>query len=338
VRHLIFTLICTILLSACQDSRPTLKIFTWASYFDPGIITEFEKEYNCRVILDLFDSNELMYAKLKSGQEAYDLLTPSLYTASTLHQHQLLQPLDYRSIPNLKFLDTRYCNLKDCEPFGVPYLLSFTGIGYLKDRVSLEDKSWSIFNNPHLKWRSTLLNDYRETLGAALLLQGADPNDCTQQQLELSVQQVKEWKQNIAKFENEQYKLGLDSAEFLIVHAYSGDIAQIMQENPNIDFFLPKEGFTYSADIFCICRDSKMQELAHQFINFMLRPDIAARNTAHTCYLCPNTASYELLPKSLRENSAIFIPEEDMQRAKPILNIGDKTASFLKAWEEAKSE
>lgn len=336
--HLIkYLSFCLLALCSCQPAKPCLKIFTWAAYFDPGVIHEFEKENGCKVIFDIFDSNELMYAKLKSGRDGYDLLTPTLYTAKLLYDQNLIQPLDYRLLPNLAHLDTNYCDLKDFQPFGAPYLISCTGVGYVKGRVDMGNKSWAIFSDKRLRWRTTLLNDYRETLAAALIYQGSDPNLCTNVQLEQATKQIQEWKSYIAKFENEQYKLGLDSAEFLAVHAYNGDIAQIMEDNPDIGFFLPKEGFTCSADLFCIYKDCKRQELAHAFINFMQRPDIAARNIIHTRYLCPNKECYSLLPRSLRENEAIFVPAHELKKSYVILDIGEQTSAFLQAWEHAKS-
>lgn len=336
--RLLCLLISILFLNGCESSRPTLRVFTWAAYFDSEAITEFEKEYDCRVILDMFDSNELMYAKLKSGRASYDLLTPSVYMAETMAKQGMVEKIDYNLIANLEHLDTDYCQIKDYAPYGVPYLVSFTGIGYLKSRIQAKEISWSLFKDPSYKWRTTLLNDFRETLGSGLIYLGHDPNFATEQELQACVHELKTWKNNIAKFENEQYKLGLDSAEFLLVHGYSGDIAQIMNENSDVAFALPKEGFTYSVDVFCIQKDSPQKELAHAFINFMHRPQIAARNIAHTFYLCPNKAAYEHLSTRLRDNSALFIPKEDMQRAYLLVDLGGGNDIFLKAWNNLKSK
>lgn len=335
--RLLSVLLSLFFLTGCERSKPTLRVFTWASYFDSDVIAQFEEEYNCKVTLDMFDSNELMYAKLRSGRESYDIVTPSIYMAEIMAEQGMIEPIDYDKVRNIQYLDTDYCQLKDYVPYSVPYLLSFTGIGYLKGRVQEDDISWSLFKDPKYKWRSTLLNDFRETLGSGLIHLGLDPNFSTAEDLAACVNELKSWKVNIAKFENEQYKLGLDSAEFVLVHGYNGDIAQVMSENPDVSFALPKEGFTYSVDVFCIQKGSEKRDLAHAFIDFMHRPQIAAHNIAHTLYLCPNSASYKYLTPNLRSNTALFIPKEQMKRAHLLVDLGPGNNIFLEAWDKLKS-
>lgn len=335
--RLLTLLLSLFLLTGCQKSKPTLKVFTWASYFDSDVIAQFEQEYGCKVVIDMFDSNELMYAKLRSGRENYDLITPSIYIAEIMAEQGIIESIDYEKLRNIQYLDNDYCQLKDYTPFSVPYLISFTGIGYLKNRVDASQISWSLFKDPKYKWRTTLLNDFRETLGSGLIHLGFDPNFSTQEQLTACVGELTQWKENIAKFENEQYKLGLDSAEFVLVHGYNGDIAQVMNENPEVAFALPSEGFTYSLDVFCIQKGCDKKELAHAFIDFMHRPQIAARNIAHTLYLCPNSAAYKYLSPDLRSNTALFIPKQQMQRAHLLVDLGPGNEIFLQAWETLKS-
>jgi spermidine/putrescine transport system substrate-binding protein len=258
--------------------------------------------------------------------------------AEVMAQQGMIEKIDYTKVPNIQYLDTDYCHIEDYAPYSVPYLISFTGIGYLKDRIDPKDINWSIFKDPRYKWRTTLLNDFRETLGIGLIHLGLDPNISTEEELNSCVKELKIWKANIAKFENEQYKLGIDSGEFVLVHGYNGDIAQVMSENPNVAFALPEEGFTYSVDVFCIQKNCQKKELAHAFIDFMHRPQIATRNIVHTLYLCPNRASYKYLSPDLRANSALFIPKEEMKRAHLLVDLGPGNGIFLKAWDSLKSK
>lgn len=319
-----------------RESKPVLRIFTWSSFFDPKVIKEFEKEHNCQVEFDIFDSNELMYAKLKSANVKYDLLTPSLYIGKLLSEQGMIEPLDWSKLPHLKTLDLDYCQKEELEPYFAPYLMTFSGIGYVKSRVRVDQKSWSLLAREDLRYRTTLLNDFRETLGVGLLYLGYDLNHPTKDQLIEATNLLRNWKKNIAKLENEQYKLGLDSAEFLAVHAYSGEIAQLIDINDDIGFFLPKEGFTLSMDVFCISQKSNSKDLAYAFIDFMHRPSIAARNIEHTHYLCPNSSCYRLLSERTRGNRAIFIDSHEIKRAHK-LEVSPENGWFLQAWDKFKA-
>src|SRR5262249_41315816 len=156
--------------------------------------------------------------------------------------------------------------------------------------------------------RMTLLNEVREALGAALLYKGHSVNTTNPSEIDEATEIVIEWKQNLAKFESEQYKNGLASAEFLVSQGYSGDIAQVQVETPEIAFDIPKEGALLSADYLVIPKDAKQVALAYAFINFLLEPHIAAQNIEFTRYLSPNTGAYLLLPQELRDNTILFPP------------------------------
>jgi spermidine/putrescine transport system substrate-binding protein len=147
---------------------------------------------------------------------------------------------------------------------------------------------------------------------------------------------VLRWKKNIAKFENEQYKPGLASGEFLLVHGYVGDLIQIQEENEDIGIFFPKEGFVTTCDVLVIPKGARNVELAHAFINFLLDPDVAAQNTAFMKYLCPNIASYERLPEDIRTNGAILLTPDLQAMAEVNLDLGEENAKFIRIWDEIK--
>ena len=331
-------LLAFVLCSCSRSEKTTLKIFTWAQFIDPEVIEKFEKEYNCCVCLDYFDSNESMYAKIQLGAQ-YDLLMPSSYFAQSLNHQNLLATLDKDKLPNLKHLDSFYLNyLSDssCE-YSVPYILCYTGIGYLKNRVEIQDFSWKNLARKDLKIRTTILNDYRESLGIALMTLGFNPNTINPIEIEQAGQLLIEWKRNIAKFENEQYKMGIDSGEFLLCHGYSGDFLQVALENPSLEFFLPSEGFFITSDVFVIPKKSSEHELAHAFINFMHEPDHAAANMVYNFYLCPNKNAYKHLPDGLKNNRLLFIDDKTLSRSHKINDLGEDTLHYLKVWENVKN-
>ncbi len=316
-----------------------LHVYTWADYVKPELLARFEKEHNARVVIDTFDSNEAMYAKLKAGASGYDLITPSSYMVSIMSSQGLLQPIDHAKLPNLANVDPEYLKLAlDPEmKVSVPYMLTNTGFAYLKSKMPNVDPSWAVFTRAEARGRATMLNDMRETIGAALKSLGYSLNTIDDTQLAAARDVVLKWKRNLAKFENEQYKTGLASGEFLLVHAYNGDILQVMPENPDIAFAVPKEGTSMACDDFVIPKDATNADLAHAYVNFMHDPAAAAENTQQVHFLCPNAPSYALLPPEYRSNPAIFMDPAIRAKSEVIRDLGADNARYTKIWDEIKA-
>ena len=240
---LIALLAATCGLTACSRSKkPVLKLYNWAEYVSDDLIERFEKENNCKVIVDNFDSNEAMYAKLKAGGVGYDIAVPSSYQVNKMRQEGMLLELDHSKLPNLVNIDPMAAKFsQDPEhKVSVPYLFTTSGIGYRMDKAPDVKATWKTFESPAYAGRMTLLNDVRETLGAALKALGYSLNTTNDTEVAAARDLVISWKKNTAKFESEQYRNGLVSAEFLVVHAYSSDILQAMEENDQIAYLIPK--------------------------------------------------------------------------------------------------
>ena len=325
--------------SACGRGRPVLNIYTWADYFKPDLIRRFEKENACRVVIDTFDSNEAMYAKIKAGAAGYDLLTPSGYMVSLMRAQDMLGTIDHALVPNLVHVDPEYLKIAADPAMGysVPYMVSNTGLACLRSRVPGFVPSWGMFDRADLKGRITMLNDMRESIGAALKFLGYSLNSTDPGELAEARDVVLRWKANIAKFENEQYKTGIASGEFLLVHSYSGDILQVRKENPDIVFAIPEEGTAISIDDLVIPRTARRTGLAHAFINFLHDPAVAAENTGFLNYLCPNRDAYPLLDPEFRENPAVFMSPEIRAKSEIVIDLGPANALYVKIWDEIKS-
>jgi spermidine/putrescine transport system substrate-binding protein len=325
--------------AGCRRKTPQLKIYTWADYFKPELLQRFEKQYQCRIIIDTYESNESMYAKIKAGATGYDLLTPSSYFVKVMFSQGYLQPLDLAQLPNLKHVDADYLKIA-MDPqmhHSVPYMLTNSGIAYQKSKVEKFFPSWKMFSRPELKGRMTMLNDIRETIGAALKFLGYSLNSRNEKELEAARDVVIAWKKNLAKFESEQYKSGIASGEFLLVHGYSGDLLQVQNENPDVGFAIPVEGTSISCDDLVIMKDSRESRLAHAFINFIHDPDVAAENTDFLSYVCPNQSSYPKVNAALRSNPAVFLPPEVKARCEVIDDLGPDTAKYNKIWDQIKA-
>ncbi len=330
-----------LLLSSCSSqSLPELHLFMWADYIKPELIWRFEQEQKCRVVIDTYDSNEAMYAKLKLGVTGYDIVFPSYYIFNLMLAQNMVEELDYQAIPNTTFLDPTYMDRlsNQAKAYGIPYMVSFAGIGYRSDKLTQAITSWSVFGNPAYKGRMTMLNDIRETLGACLRYLGFSVNTHNVQEINQAADLLIKWKPNLAKFENEQYKNGIATAEFLIVQGYNGDLAQVAEENSYIHFAYPTEGTSFSIDLAAIPKHSPNPGLAKKFINFLLQPDVAAENISFTKFLSPNKEAYRLLSDEQRANLALFPPPEVIKKAELLEPIDQIISEYIKAWDRAKAE
>lgn len=328
------------LCSCGRDNRPVLHLYNWSDYMNPEVLTQFEQENNCKVILDNYDSNEAMYAKIKAGATGYDLIFPSSYMVSIMNQQGMIQPIDHAKIPNIKYIDPDFLHLTDDPEMqhSVPYMVSVTGLAYNKTRVPDAVASWDMLKRDDLTGRISLLDDMREVIGAALKTKGCSLNTTNEQELAEAVEIVKDWKTRIAKFEADEYQQSLASEEFLLCQGYNGDVMQIMAENDNIGFLLPKEGASISSDDMVIPSDAKEVDLAHKFIDFIHRPDVSAKNMEYVYYYSPNTEAVKLVNEELRTNTVVFLTKEDMKRCEIIKDLGESNKIYAKFWDTIKSE
>ncbi|MBR4653812.1 MAG: spermidine/putrescine ABC transporter substrate-binding protein [Kiritimatiellae bacterium] len=328
--------------AGCKPSKPELHIYTWSDYIADDVIAAFEKQNDCRVVVDTFDSNEAMFAKLKAGSTGYDIIMPTSYQIPLMARNGMLGVLDHSKLPNFrKNFDANYskCVLDPSFKYGVPYAVTYTGYAYRKDKVGKAPiDSWNVFATADLKGRMSLLADMRETIGAALKALGYSLNSTKQAEIDKAVELVIKWKQNIAKFDNEQYKTAVASGEWFVGHGYSSDIIQIMLDDQNIGFSLPKEGFTVACDEMVIAADSKQVDLAHKFIDFCYDSDIAVQNISDVCAVMPIAAAFPKLEEKLRK--LVVLDAETLKRGEILLDFSDKPEihkMYVAAWDKIKA-
>lgn len=329
-------------LTACAPKKPVLHVYVWSDYFAEGLIKEFEAAHNCKVVIDNYDSNEVLHAKLKGGATGYDVVFPSSYVVNLMVAEGLLQEINHARIPNLKNIDPVFLASVSIDKkmrYSVPYMSGATGIAYRRDEVKDFVPSWRMFERADLAGRMTLLDDARECLGAALKTLGHSMNSTDEAEINAAADLVIVWKKNIARFESEAFKAGIASKEFHLVQAWGGDIQQVIEANndENIVFALPREGFPMWEDTMAIPAGSDNVALAEKFINFMHDPAVAARNIEFNYYLCPNAAAYPLLSDEIKANPIVFIPENLLAKGEQTLELGAHLAKYTKAWDRVKA-
>ncbi len=329
-------LLCLLAVAARAE---TLHVYTWADYISPDVVKKFEKQHRCEVVLDTFDSNESMFAKFKAGATGYDLVFPTAYMIQVMHAQGMLAMLDHSKIPNLPNIDPAVlAKVADkTMEHSVPYTLGYAVIAVRKDKIKDAEPSWAMFDRAALAGRVTLLDDMRESIGAALKFLGHSINTRDEAQLAAARDVLIRWKKNIARFDNEGYKAGIDSAEFLLVHGYSGDLFQVQMENPKVEILVPREGVTIGCDEMVIPKTSKQADLAHAFINFVLDPVVAAENMEWMGYYCPNKPALEKVSAEFLKNPAVTIPADIQAKCEVIEDLGTDLAKYTKVWDQVKA-
>jgi spermidine/putrescine transport system substrate-binding protein len=326
-------------LVSCSKEKQVLHVYNWADYMNPSVIDKFEKKYNCKVVMNYFDSNEALYAKLKAGATGYDILFPSGYMAKIMYEQKMIREIDHSRIPNMKNLDLPFLK-KGLDPdmkYSVPYMVTYCGIAYNKKKVKNFKPSWSMFDRVDLKGRMTLLDDMREVIGAALKFNGYSYNTTNPAELQKAAEQVIRWKKNIAKFDVDEAKRGLSSGEFFLIQVYNGDALQLVEENRDLAFVLPQEGTSISQDNFVIPVSAKNPDLACKFIDFLLEPENSKDNMEMVNYLSPNLAGQKLMSEDFMEDPAINPPAEVLKKCDHLMDLGADNQKFSELWDRIKS-
>jgi spermidine/putrescine-binding protein len=302
------------LLGACADDRPVLHVLTWPNYFAPSTIADFEKEHGCRVRLDMFESSETLRTKLGSGASGYDVVFPSDEVLPQLIALGAIEKLDAAKVPNRRHLDPRFlAPAADAEnAYSLPYMWGATGIAYHKDKVQPAPESWAALLDPRFREGVTLLDDAREVFAALSRLDPSAPGILDAETLARAEKRFDAWK---PKAYESAPKDMLIQGDAWICQAYSGDALQASEElQGKIGFVIPKEGGTLWFDSLAIAKGAPQRDLAHRFIDYLLRPEVSAAITNATRFANPNAAARAFIAKEILDDPRVHPPEADLRR------------------------
>ena len=328
-----------------------LHVYTWSDYIAPDVLAGFEKALGVKVVVDTFDSNEAMYAKLKAGGTGYDILMPSSYQIAQMAKDGMLEKIDHAKCPNVKrHFDPSFTNqiIDPTFAYNVPYAVTYTGFMYAKGKVpaGVDVASWKALANPVFKGRLTLLDDIREVIGGGLMSLGYSINSTDPKEIDAAVAEVLKWKANSRKFDAESYKTEVASGATWIGHGYSTDATQIivgdedegMAPRDDIGFALPKEGFTIAFDEMVIAKDARRKDLAYAFINYIYEGDVAKVNMEYICGPNPVKPGIDRLEPDYRK--LIVLDEAQIARGQVLRGFQDKPevqGLYNKAWDRIKA-
>lgn len=336
-------------LSGCGGAKAenkVLYIYNWTYYIPDDVVQDFQKEFSCKVVYDVFSSNEDMFAKIKAGGSGYDVVFPGADFVSIMIKEGMLEPLDPEKIPNLKNLDPAVTSRMSFDPgstlpydaanptskaavrYSVPYFMGATGVVVNKKIAGDFERSWNIFERSDLKKKMTLLDDPRETIGAALKYLGYSVNSVDTGELAKAEAQVKKWLENVLRFDSESFGKGYATGEYAIVHGWAENVFLELDDalKADAEFFIPREGGVAYMDCMAILKGSKNKDLAHAFINYIQRPDIYARIASYLALPSVNAPARALLTEKPNYTEA------DLARSELKLDIGEAISLYSDAW------
>jgi putrescine transport system substrate-binding protein len=330
-----------------------LNVYNWSDYIDPAVIEAFQKETGIAVTYDVFDSNEVLETKLLTGNSGYDVVVPSAYFLERQIKAGVFRKLDPALLPNLSNLDpvlqARAAQHDPGNEHGVVYMWGTTGIGYDAGKLAeiLPDApvdSWSLIFDPAIiaKFKDcgvSLLDDPTDMVSTVLLWLGKDPNSQSEADLAQAEAALLAIRPYIRSIHSSQYIEDLANGEVCIAVGYSGDILQAQDraeeagKDADIRYSIPKEGALMWFDTLAIPADAPHPGNAHAFIDYLLRPDVAAANSNFVYYANANAAATALIDAELRDDPGIYPTPEVKERLQPNLaKSAEYTRLLNRSW------
>lgn len=330
------------MLTGCggTDSKKVLNVYNVGDYIDENIITLFEEKTGIDVQYETYDTNEMMYQKVKSGSTNYDLIFPSDYMVEKMKSEGLLQKIDFKNIPNMKYIDKSFLNpiYDETNEYSVPYMWGTFGILYNKKMVKEPVDSWNILWNPKYKGNIMMFDSVRDTMGISLKRLGYSMNTTNPKEINEAMKELMKQKDLVLAYVNDEGKDRLLGEEVAMGIAYSGDAVTLMEENPNLAYAIPKEGTNKWVDAMAIPKSAQNKKEAEMFINFLLDSEIAKMNAEYIGYSTPNEGALKLLDKDVTSNPVAYPPKSVMDKTETFIDLGNKLRLYDEAWIKLKSK
>ena len=322
-----------------RDGRPRLNVFNWSAYIAPDTVPKFETEFGVRVRYGIYESNEEMLARVMGGNSGWDIVFPTDYLVRPMLANGLLASIQRESLPNMAQLEPRF-QQPEWDPelkWSVPYMVTAAGIAYNR-KLSPPPRAWADLWDERLRGRMTMLDDPFDTIGACLKKLGLSVNSSAAAELQRASAEAIRQKPLLRAYLNAEVRDQLVSGDVLAAHMWNTTAQQAMDSSSQVGFVYPVEGYAVYPDCSVILRESKRQELAHQFINFLLRPDIAAANALAARTTTTNAGARKILPPAFRDNPTLYPNADVVARGEWARTVDPGTQRLRdRLWTEIKS-
>jgi putrescine transport system substrate-binding protein len=312
--------------AGAQKAR-VVNVYNWSDYIAPEVLKDFTRETGIEITYDTFDSNDTLETKLLAGKSGYDVVVPTAYFLQRQIQAGVFQKLDKTKLPNLANswpeIDRRLAAYDPGNQYAVNYMWGTTGIGYNTKKVreilgpDARIDSWDVVFKPEIisKFKGCgihMLDSSDDILPAALKYLGLNPNSSDPAELERAANLVMKVRPFVRKFHSSEYLNALASGEICLVVGFSGDIKQAQKRaaevkgGADIGYAIPKEGAQLWFDNLAIPKDARHVAEAHEFINYLLKPEVAAKNTNFIAYANGNLASQKFVDKAILDDPTVY--------------------------------
>jgi len=316
-----------------------LNIYNWSDYIGEDTIPNFEKEFGVKVNYDTYEDNEALLAKLQSGAAGYDIVVPTGYMVEIMLKQGLLAPINHENIPNLKGVIPA---LKS-PPYDpgrkhtVPWQWGTTGFAYNSKHVAGKVDSWRLLWEPKYKGKITMLDDMRSTISVALKLMGYSLNSTDKNQLMEAKKLLMEQKPLLKAYISAPVKSLLISGEVWLSQLWVGDTLMAKDENPAIEYCIPKEGCEIWDDNLAIPKSAPHKYTAEVWMNYCLRPEVSAGVSNFVHYATPVEAAKQYITKADLNNPGIYPPPDVLKRLEFQKDVGEATRIYDQIWTELKA-
>ena len=318
---------------AWAEEEPKLNFYNWDTYIGETTLETFKEKSGIDVNMSLFATNDELFAKLRAGNPGFDVIVPGSEFVERMIQANMLEPLDHAKIPNIKNVAPEFINDAPYDPgrkYSMPYTWLVIGIGYRKSKVKSTPDSWKVlFDSDEYKGRIAVMSDASELFRNCFKYLGHSLNDKSPELLKQAEALLIKQKPNIKSFHEDNGQDLLASGEVDVVMEYNGDIAQVMAEDDDLNFVVPKEGAMKQSDTLAIPKGAPHPENALAFINFILDAKVGAEISETIKYPSPNAAAVALMPASYKDNPVIFPPADLMAKCEYPNYLGPEYSRML---------
>ena len=315
-----------------------ITVYNWGQYISDGtddsldVIAAFEEATGIKVNYLTFDSNESMYTKLKTGGTSFDVIIPSDYMIGKLIEEDMLEPLDFDNIPNYQYIDEAFRD-QAYDPenrFSVPYTWSTVGLIYNTNYVNEQDaESWMALWNANYAGKILMFDNPRDAFGIAEKIRGYSLNSTDINELRQSADLLAMQKDLLQAYVMDQIFDKMERGEAWLAPYYAGDYLTMVEENPDLAFSYPKEGFNIFIDACCIPKGCRNKAGAEAFINFLCEPEIMAENLDFLGYSVPETAAKELMDPEVTEDPVAYPDDETLARSEAFGSLDIATTQTM---------
>lgn len=333
--------------AAAADTGVTINVYNWGQYISDGtdgyldVNAAFTEATGIEVNYMTFDTNESLYTKLKTGGSSYDIIVPSDYMAGRLIDEGLVQKLDFSNIPNYQYINEAYKNTAydPNNAYSVPYTWGTVGVIYNKKYVDEADiGSWDLLWNEKYAGKILMFDNNRDAFAIAESRLGYSLNTTDSVAMTACAELLKQQKPVVQQYVMDQIFDKMTREEAWIAPYYAGDYLTMLEDNPDLGFFFPEEGFNLFIDCLMIPSSAEHKAEAEAYINFLLSPEVCGENLDYLGYSAPEDAAKEYMDPEVSSSEVAYPSAETLARSEAFLYLPTESNQLMDSlWLDVKT-